>query len=901
MNLFNVSLKQQVIFLLAVFLCATSTNAQKAFIKGKVTDTLNRPIENATVYSKALNQTEGLLFSITSAEGDYNLKLSTNQPYIITISHLGYGEIMDTIILENDRIKNFILKENTETLDEILITKKLAVMVKKDTITYRTDQFTDGNERKLRDVLKKLPGLNVDREGNVTVNGKDVTKLMVDGKDFFNGDEKLGVNNIPADAIDEVVALDNYTKIPWLKGLTDSDQLVLNIKLKEGKRNFIFGDITTSAGVKDRYKLNPLLFYYSPNTAVNFIGDLNNTGIRSFTSSDYLNFEMGSATLINDYSTISKTLNDEVARSLSTTDFKDLKTVFGALNINHDFKSGLNVTAYSINNANRQKNQNESDINYLIDDSFTETRNSKSDQDVSFTANTIKLNYTTSNEFDILGRLDFKDFSTGLERNLQSLSPQINQFNNLDQDTKDYVFSPKLNLNKRFNAKHVTTAETSFKIGERRNIGVNLFDQPIFDGIVPLINQESGVFNLSQLSNRKTTDLNLALKHYFLINLTTHLYPLAGFSITSTDFENKDFQLLDNGNINDFDNQGFNNDLFSSIADYYLGIQLKKKYGKYIVKPGVVAHLYQWNAQQMENNLISKSKFVPLPELLIEYEPSNSKKIRFKYQMNSTFTNPVNFANRLLINSFNQISQGNENLENSLYHNISLGYQSYKLLQGTVINGSVSYSRFIEGIRNSTDIQGVNQIQTLINTNLPENTYNARLNYSTYLWNIKWSYKSNIGLSDYKRVINESILNYRSLFINNNLEMTTRFKYFPNFELQVGHQANVLEGDAISNSFDIWKSRGAVDIKFFKSFLFTANYELSNFANKNTRQKNNFNTVNASLEYWKESSAWNFKLEATNLLNNDIQLSSNFTPFQAVENRVFVQPRIILLSVGYKL
>ncbi|MEO9953221.1 carboxypeptidase-like regulatory domain-containing protein [Nonlabens sp.] len=893
--------KQQVIILLAVFLLLNFAASQEIVLKGQVTDSLLNPIENTTIYSKSLGEEEGLLFSISDIDGNYKLKLSKDKSYVITISYLGYNEIKDTVILKNDLVKNYILKESAESLDEIILRKKLAVSVKKDTITYRTDQFTDGTERKLRDILKKLPGLDVDREGNVKVNGKDVTKLMVDGKDFFNGDEKLGVNNIPADAIDEVVALDNYSKIPWLKGLTDSDELALNIKLKDGKRNFVFGDVNVGAGIEDRYKISPLLFYYSPKTAVNFIGDVNNTGVRSFTTSDYLNFEMGNSTLLNDYSKIGETLNDEVARSLSNADFQELKTLFGAFNLNHDFDSGLNITAYTINNGNSQKTMDESIINYLIEDDFTETRSDDSEQDASFTANTVKLNYTTSNDLDVLGRIDFKDFSSDLKRNLLSTSPQSNQFNSTIQETTDFTFSPQLNLNKRFNSKHISTLETSFKIEDRSYIGINLFDQPIFLGIVPLITQESGVFNVNQFSDRKTTEFKLGIKHYYVINSTTHLYPLTGFNISNTNYTNTDSQLLDDGSINSFQNDGFNNDLSGSIEDYYLGFQLKKKYGNYIIKPGLVAHLYEWNARQLENDFSSKSKLVPLPELSVEYEPSSSRKLRFKYQMNSRFANPINFANRLRINSFNQITRGNENLDNSLYHNFSLGYQSFKLLEGTLFNASLSYSRFIEGIRNGIAVDGVNQIQTLIQTDLPENTYNGRLNYSTYLWNMKWSYKGNINMSDYKRIVNESVLDYRSAFISNSIEVGTRFKKSPNFEIEIGHQSNNLEGSNISNNFENWTSVGAIDFNFLKSFLFTADYELNYFTNNSAGQTNDFNTVNASLEYWKESSAWSFKIEAINLLNNEIKLSSNLSQFQASESRVFVQPRILFFSVTYKL
>ena len=199
-----------------------------------------------------------------------------------------------------------------------MVETEMAIIVKQDTIIYRTDQFRTGEERKLREVLKKLPGVEVDREGNVSVNGKRVTKLLVEGKTFFTGDTKMGVNNIPADAVDEVVALDNYNEVAFLKGLSDSDQLALNIKLKEGKKEFIFGEVEAGAGIKERYLLHPTLFYYSPRTAVNVIGDFNNVGKKSFTLRDYMDFEGGVAGMLENPSAISGIFNSDFARFKKT-------------------------------------------------------------------------------------------------------------------------------------------------------------------------------------------------------------------------------------------------------------------------------------------------------------------------------------------------------------------------------------------------------------------------------------------------------------------------------------------------------------------------------------------------------------------------------------------------------
>src|SRR5699024_917475 len=156
-----------------------------------------------------------------------------------------------------------------------------------------TDKFKTGDERKLREVLKKLPGVEVDREGNVKVNGKKVSKLMVDGQDFFGGDTKLGVNNIPADAVDEVEAIDDYHEVDFMKGLSDSDRMAMNIKLKKDQKHFVFGESEAGGGSKKRYYVHPTLFYYSPETTVNFIGSFNNVNKSPLDWQDVVRFKGG--------------------------------------------------------------------------------------------------------------------------------------------------------------------------------------------------------------------------------------------------------------------------------------------------------------------------------------------------------------------------------------------------------------------------------------------------------------------------------------------------------------------------------------------------------------------------------------------------------------------------------
>jgi hypothetical protein len=297
---FNNILIRPIIILLFIAGFCSYTNAQQILVSGIITDSLQNVLPYANILAIPQSDDQEVKFTITEKDGSYKLGLIKNQTYELTVSYLGYKSQTLTITTsDQDIVKNFVLLENPDQLDEVNIKYTPPITIKKDTITYDVTKFVTGEERKLRDALKKLPGVEVNREGNVTVNGKKITKVLVENKTFFTGNSKLTVNNIPADAVEKVEILDNYNEVAMLKGLQDSEDMAMNILLKDDKKKFVFGDIEVGAGIEDRYLLHPNLFYYSPKTNLNFIGDLNNQGIKSFSFNDYLDFDGGFGKLIN--------------------------------------------------------------------------------------------------------------------------------------------------------------------------------------------------------------------------------------------------------------------------------------------------------------------------------------------------------------------------------------------------------------------------------------------------------------------------------------------------------------------------------------------------------------------------------------------------------------------------
>ena len=156
---------------------------QQVILSGKVTDSIQNPLPYANIIAKPQDQTKGLKFAISDDYGRFSLGLVRSEKYQVTISYLGYRPASFEIQLIDNQVKNVVLTQLFNELEEVVI--KLPVSVKEDTVIYNTDKFISGNERKLKHVLDKLPGVEVMSNGEVKVNGKKVTHMLVEGKKFL--------------------------------------------------------------------------------------------------------------------------------------------------------------------------------------------------------------------------------------------------------------------------------------------------------------------------------------------------------------------------------------------------------------------------------------------------------------------------------------------------------------------------------------------------------------------------------------------------------------------------------------------------------------------------------------------------------------------------------------------
>ncbi len=887
----------KILFLLTGFF---SLHAQEYTLSGTINDTLQNPLANTNVLAIPQSEDENIAFSISDENGKYKLDLQNTVPYAIEIRYLGFQQVNDTITLLTDETKDYQLSPSNETLEEVVLRQKLAIKVREDTITYQTDVFTTGEERKLREVLKKLPGVEVDRDGNVTVNGKKVDKLLVDGKTFFTGDTKLGVNNIPADAVGEVEVLDNYSEIAFLKGLNDSDILAMNIKLKEGKKNFVFGYLEAASGYEDRYQLHPSLFYYSPKTNVTLIGELNNTGKKAFSFSDYLEFEGGFSKIIDDPSGYASLFNSDFASSLLNEDFTFGKNEFGAFNLSHQISAKTSVSAYSIVNNIKTETRQEDEKVFFTDNEITanENRTTKGSNTNFLSLNKVSLKYIPSLEDDLTYEAIIKTSTGRSFGELQSNTADGANFVNTSIQPTSLEVLQTASYSTQFSYKHTSTVTANLDVRQNETDNNWLFTQPIFLETIPL--EGTAPFNLLQQQESLNYKATIGLKHYWILNNFNHIYPIIGTSYSKQEYRTEDFQQTDTVS-NTFDLAGFNNDIVFGLSDTYVGFQYKTKLKDVIIKPGIIFHQYAWQVDQFNERQVARSKGQFLPEFLLRWDMKSSEKLTVKYNLVSQFNDASYYGDRLQLQGFNSLYRGNVNLENALRHQASVSYYQFSLLKGLFYNASINYSNAINSIRNTTVLENIDQINTAIYTTLPENTWSFNGSVSKKIKRIKGTVQGSLSLSDYSRLINEAVVDYTSQNTNFTVKVETFFKNYPNLEVGFRQSYSIFSSADFENTFTSSNPYALLEYDFLNDFIFKADYNFTRYINEENNVQNDFEMGNASLFYNKEDSPWGFEINMTNVFDIEFKNQNSFNQFVISDTRTFVQPRMILFKVNYKL
>lgn len=379
----------------------------------------------------------------TDADGYFRITDVNQGKYIVSINYIGYKHLNKDVTVANGsrniRLGELALETGSIVFDELVVTGvKTEIVVKEDTVEYNADSYKTQPNAVVEDLLKRLPGVEVDSEGKITANGKEITKILIDGKEFFADDTKVGTKNIPVNIVDKVQVVDRKSDLARLTGVDDGeDETVINLSVKKGMNNGWFGNVSAGYGTDDRYETNFMINRFSDGNQFTLLGGANNTNNMGFTNGAASRFSrFGGNNGIN--------TNQNVGFNFNIGSKEEEK-----------FRAGGHVM-YSHSD---QDSRNRNDRQYLFTDSTSYSNSRAVSRDESHNINgrfRLKWEIDSFNTIEFRPNFSFNfnkstkvDSTLTLDGNMRKVN---NSYNNDYSDGKSYEFGGQLVYNHKFSS-----------------------------------------------------------------------------------------------------------------------------------------------------------------------------------------------------------------------------------------------------------------------------------------------------------------------------------------------------------------------------------------------------------------------------------------------------------------
>lgn len=906
--------------LVALLMVTMITNAQIK-VSGVVKDSIGAPLEMANVI--AINSETKALdsYGFTDSSGRYKLTLKKNATYNIKVSYIGNKTAEITLETKEISIVKDITLQPDTTLEEVNISYKMPVTIKGDTIVYDADSFKAGTEKKLGDVLKRLPGVEVNADGEIEVEGKKVSKVMVEGKDFFDGDTKIATQNIPSNAIDKVEILKNFSEVNQLRSVSDNqDNVAINIKLKEGKKNFWFGEITAGAGPDNRFIAHPKLFYYSPKYSLNFITDMNNIGKVPFTRRDYFRFSGGFRMGGSRGTGFNVASSDIGFLSMQNNRAKEVEAKFAAANFSYSPKKTWDLSGFAIYSGtkttleeNSVRSYNELDPNAPASQ-LTETTNSLTNQD----SNLGLFKLSSSYKPNINNHLDYDVFAkiSNQTENQQFLSSQITGEIIQINEQKPFSINQNLNYYYTLSDSHIFAFEAQHLWQDEDPFYNARLEELSFANLLTLTSPGSGnSYDVRQDKRIKTNKFDSKLDYYYVINPKSNLNISFGATLSNQQFNSNIFETL-NGVENSVSSASTINDVEYAFRDLYAGFHYKFITGIFTFTQGATMHSY--SAKNTQLGSVFDNNFTKLlPDFSVKLQLKKSESLQLTYNKSVNFTDIYSVAEGFVFNNYNRLYSGNRELESSLSDNIRLNYFSFNMFNYTNVFAFINYNKRTESVRGDTRIEGISQISTSINSIFPNESLTASANVQKTVGKFKGTLGGNLSFAKSTNSIrslqdlDNNPSTPRTLVVEDResssftqsyrSNISSNFRTAPNFELGYNVSINKYDqGNGIVNKYITHSPFLNLDILFLKNFTFTSRYTYNNYKD-DVKTINNYSFLDLDLTYQKEDSKWEYTIEVTNALNTtSINRDNSNAIFYSTSSYV-IQPRYAVFSIKYNL
>lgn len=916
------------VILLAVMGCwlwVSEASAQKFTIKGQVTDSSKVALPSSTVM--LLNQKDSTLvsFAASDAKGFFELKNVSTGDFFLKVTFVGYATYQKQLSVKgpNSEINVGLIRmmPQDRQLDELVIKgEKAPVTVKRDTIEFNAGSFKVKANANVEDLLKKLPGVEVETDGTVRAQGEQVQRVMVDGREFFGRDPKLATRNLPADAVEKVQVFDKKSDQSVFTGIEDGQkEKTINLELKEEKRNGAFGTMMAGAGSNDRFQAKANINRFGKGKQLSFLGMGNNINEQGFSFGDFMNFTGGSQQMmgggggsfrlqLDGNNTNGVPLNFGGRQNGIMTNYA------GGINFNRDLSKNTQLTSsYFYNRLDQDIRQNTNRINYLPNGTtYLFDQNSSQVN----TNDNHRVNLNIDHKLDSANSLKFSNSLTYSESGQRSITKsQTFDPNNVlqnESDRNNINSQISTNLNSSLLLRH-RFAKKGRSISANLTLGISQTDSK---SILNSDNQFFGTNPLVQEVDQRSVQSNANQSYGGTL---TYIEPLGGRKYLEASYS---YRINKNqADRKMYDEKGAAGTLIDSLTNNYNsnyvynrpGINFRINRTKFNLAVGasyqntrLEGTLYSMKTNQFTNIERTFENFLPV--LRFNYDFSNFKHLRLDYE--TSMQEPtiqqlqpiVDYSDPL------NLSTGNPELRPSYVHSISANFTTFDPAKFINFFGFLTAVYTTNAISTSQTINPTNFVRTTkpvnVNDNLALNA-NFSFGFPVKKLNSRFSLGPTGNYSNGINLLNDQENRTRQTTWGGSARYNYTFKEILIVDLSanLSKQQTQYDFNQKQNQSYFNKTYTAeVNLTFLKNYQFNTAYNYYTYTSETTNFSQEIPILNIGLSrFLLKNNVGELKIGVNNLLDQSLSVNQTATANYLQQTTYNNLGRYFMVSFTYAL
>ena len=791
-------MKKVLLITLSGFIWISAIAQKSGNVKGIVFDTIaKQPVAAATITVLQRSDSSLVTFTMTDRRGEFSLANVPYGDYRLLVTHVNYHNVNKffTINDANNNVDfpNVEVSDKNKVLEEVVVMAEAPpVTLIGDTVQYNAGSFKTKPNAVVEDLLKKMPGIQVEKDGTVKAQGQTVNRVLVDGKEFFGNDPKIATKNLPADAVDKVQVYDKQSDMAQLTGFDDGQsEKTINLKLKKDKKKGVFGKVNAGGGTDGRYQGRFNVNSFKGARQMSVIGMGNNTNAEGFSFMDILSFSGGMNQLgggggggLN----INISSNDPMAGAMGGGNNNAINTSWaGGANYNNIIGNKMEIQSnYFFSRYNPVTDQKLSRQYILPDSTYFYNQNSRTNN-LSYSH---RFNLTYDYLIDSMHSLKFTptlSLQNAKNQSLskyETLSEQLirsnNGFSNNYAASDGYNFNGTLLFRKKFNRRGRTL---SVSLGSTLNNSEG-------NGQLGSVNE---FYNRSGLSVKTDSINQQSFSESEVRGYTTravYTEPLFKRSLVELSVSKNESRSVSDKVTYDFNQSSGKHDMINPLLtnnyeNIYgtttAGIRVRTQKKKYNYSFGLTwqnADLKGTIKSGIKDSVITKSFYNLLPNARFQYNFTRFKNLQLDYRASTNQPSVSQLQPIPDISNPLNIRMGNPNLKQEFTHRINASYtginpfrnksffwfSSYSFTNNRIVNYDIIDS-FGRKITTPVNVDGVYNLNNDLTVGLPLRFIKSSLNFNT-----------GFGYSKSIQFINTVRNNIYNVSIDPGIEISKSFK-----------------------------------------------------------------------------------------------------------------------------